>query len=109
MDKASPNIDILPMLAEGLTFSAGGKDILCQINFRLNADGKTFIVGPNGAGNLWKSTLLKILCNKLKPKDEGIRDNHYFHHSYLLNINYTKHHNDHLRVSILSNFFLLHK
>ena len=65
MDKSSPNIDILPMLVEGLTFSAGGKDILHKINFRLNADGKTFIVGPNGAG---KSVLLKICHGLLTPQ-----------------------------------------
>ena len=67
MDKSSPNIDILPMSVEGLTFSAGGKDILYQINFRLNADGKTFIVGPNGAG---KSVLLKV-CHGLLTQQSG--------------------------------------
>jgi len=65
MDKSSRNIDILPMSVEGLTFSAGGKDILYQINFRLNADGKTFIVGPNGAG---KSVLLKVCHGLLTPQ-----------------------------------------
>ena len=65
MDKLSPKIDILPMSVEGLTFSAGGKDILYQINFRLNAEGKTFIVGPNGAG---KSVLLKVCHGLLTPQ-----------------------------------------
>ena len=78
MNKSSNNIDILPISVDGLNFSVGGKDILCDLNFQLDAGIKTFIIGPNGAG---KTVLLKLChgllvpasgkivwANRLKPK-----------------------------------------
>ena len=53
--------DILPLTAEGLTFEAGGKQILSRLNFRLEGESQSFIIGPNGAG---KSVLLR-LCHGL--------------------------------------------
>ena len=56
--------DILPLTAEGLTFEAGGKQILSRLNFRLEGESPSFIIGPNGAG---KSVLLRLCHGLLQP------------------------------------------
>lgn len=55
---------ILPMVAEGLRFSAGGVEIIRGIDLELRAGGPTLVVGPNGAG---KSVLLRLLHGLLSP------------------------------------------
>lgn len=55
---------ILPMVAEGLRFSAGGVEIIRGIDLTLRAGGPTLVVGPNGAG---KSVLLRLLHGLLPP------------------------------------------
>lgn len=55
---------ILPMVAEGLRFSAGGVEIIRGIDLELRAGGPTLVVGPNGAG---KSVLLRLLHGLLAP------------------------------------------
>ena len=56
--------DILPLMAEELTFEAGGKQILSRLNFRLEGESPSFIIGPNGAG---KSVLLRLCHGLLQP------------------------------------------
>ena len=56
--------DILPLTVEGLTFEAGGKQILSRLNFRLEGESQSFIIGPNGAG---KSVLLRLCHGLLQP------------------------------------------
>ena len=56
--------DILPLTVEGLTFEAGGKQILSRLNFRLEGESPSFIIGPNGAG---KSVLLRLCHGLLQP------------------------------------------
>ena len=56
--------DILPLTAEGLTFEAGGKQILSRLNFRLEGESPSFIIGPTGAG---KSVLLRLCHGLLQP------------------------------------------
>jgi len=56
--------DILPLTVEGLTFEAGGKQILSHLNFRLEGEFPSFIIGPNGAG---KSVLLRLCHGLLQP------------------------------------------
>jgi len=56
--------DILPLTVEGLTFEAGGKQILSRLNFRLERESPSFIIGPNGAG---KSVLLRLCHGLLQP------------------------------------------
>ena len=68
MDKKI-DTDILPMWVENLFFSVGGNEILCNLNFQLDSDSKTFIVGPNGAG---KTVLLKTCHGLLTPNSGRI-------------------------------------
>ena len=56
--------DILPLTVEGLTFEAGGKQILSRLNFCLEGESQSFIIGPNGAG---KSVLLRLCHGLLQP------------------------------------------
>ena len=49
---------------EGVSFSAGKKQILSNINLALHDDCITTLIGPNGAG---KSTLVKILLGLVRP------------------------------------------
>jgi tungstate transport system ATP-binding protein len=54
----------LPLRAEALGFSAGGRDILAGIDLLIDAGPPTVILGPNGAG---KSVLLRLLHGLLRP------------------------------------------
>jgi tungstate transport system ATP-binding protein len=56
--------DILPLTVEGLTFEAGGKQILSRLTFCLEGESPSFIIGPNGAG---KSVLLRLCHGLLQP------------------------------------------
>ena len=55
---------ILPLVAEGLGFSANGVAILSDVALRIEAGAPSFIIGPNGAG---KSVLLRLLHGLLPP------------------------------------------
>ena len=60
--------DILPLELSGVSLTRGGKRVLKDLDFRLEAaPGKTLVIGPNGAG---KSLLLK-LCHGLIPPETG--------------------------------------
>lgn len=65
--KIEPTREIgkIPLEVEGLTFSYPGKNYLYKnLSFTLTKNEKFLIVGENGIG---KSTLLKLLMNKLIP------------------------------------------
>lgn len=55
---------ILPMSAEALSFSAGGKILLDAVSFSLPQGGITALVGPNGSG---KSLTLRLCHGLLTP------------------------------------------
>ncbi len=50
--------------AENISFKFGNKIIFKDISFNVARNEKLFIIGPNGCG---KSTLVKVLANKLTP------------------------------------------
>jgi tungstate transport system ATP-binding protein len=55
---------ILPLSVESLRFEAGGKTLVKDISFRLEAGARTIILGPNGAG---KSLLLRLCHGLIAP------------------------------------------
>jgi tungstate transport system ATP-binding protein len=55
---------ILPLSAEGLGFSVGGVEILCDVSLKITAGAPTLLIGANGAG---KSVLMRLLHGLLKP------------------------------------------
>ena len=55
---------ILPLIAEGLRFSACQIAILHDVDLRIEEGAPTLIIGPNGAG---KSVLLRLLHGLLAP------------------------------------------
>lgn len=59
---------ILPLTVSELGFEAGGRCLLEDISFALEARSLTVVLGPNGAG---KSLLLR-LCHGLVPPTSGI-------------------------------------
>ncbi|MDH5285967.1 MAG: ATP-binding cassette domain-containing protein [Betaproteobacteria bacterium] len=59
-----PGPPMLPLVLEGIGFSAGGRDILSGIDLVLEAGPRTVILGPNGAG---KSVLMRICHGLLAP------------------------------------------
>lgn len=63
----SPFPPILPLVVEALSFAAGGRLLLQEVSFRLEAGPATIVLGPNGAG---KSLLLR-LCHGLLPATSG--------------------------------------
>ena len=56
--------EIFPLTIEGLFFAARGKQILNNLDFRLDGQSRSFVIGPNGAG---KSILLRICHGLLRP------------------------------------------
>lgn len=71
IDNESSN---LPIIVDNISFSYDGKtDIIKNFSFSLNKGEKFLILGNNGVG---KSTLLKLIVGKLKPKN-GIIDINY--------------------------------
>ena len=63
---------LLPLHVEGLVFAAGGRRIIDDVSFRLDAATRTVIVGANGAG---KSVLLRLCHGLLRPTAGTIRWN----------------------------------
>jgi iron complex transport system ATP-binding protein len=57
------------LTAEGLTVERGGRVILDDVSFSLDAGTFVALVGANGAG---KSTLLSVLAGLLKPDRGGV-------------------------------------
>jgi tungstate transport system ATP-binding protein len=55
---------LMPLRVEGLSYLAGGKQILADVAFELDAAPRTVILGPNGAG---KSVLLRLCHGLLRP------------------------------------------
>lgn len=49
----------------GVSFAAGGRDILQPVDLTLQAGSITGLIGPNGSG---KSTLVKLLARQLTPR-----------------------------------------
>ncbi len=66
----SPFPPILPLAVDGLGFAAGGRPLLADIDFALEAGPATFILGPNGAG---KSLLLRLCHGLLAPTAGTVR------------------------------------
>lgn len=58
---------LMPLHVDGLSYLAGGKQILADVSFEIGAAPRTVILGPNGAG---KSVLLR-LCHGLLPPSTG--------------------------------------
>ncbi len=56
--------DILPLVAEGLVFEAGGRRLIDGIDLTLLPGARTLVLGPNGAG---KSLLLRLLHGLIRP------------------------------------------
>jgi tungstate transport system ATP-binding protein len=56
--------DILPLVAEGLVFEAGGRRLIDGIDLDLYPGARTIVLGPNGAG---KSLLLRLLHGLIRP------------------------------------------
>jgi len=60
----------LPLRAEGLSFAAGGVEIIRGLDLLLEPGAPTLILGPNGAG---KSVLLRLLHGLLRPTAGTLR------------------------------------
>jgi iron complex transport system ATP-binding protein len=56
--------------ARGLSFRAGGRDLVRGASLELAPGTTTILIGPNGAG---KSTLLKLMTGEAKPSGGEIR------------------------------------
>lgn len=60
----SARASIMPLRVENASFDAGGKRLIDNISFTLDAGPRTFILGPNGAG---KSLTLRLCHGLLTP------------------------------------------
>lgn len=60
---------ILPLVLDGLSFTADGKQLLDNVSFALPAGGVTAIIGPNGAG---KSLALRLCHGLLLPTSGSV-------------------------------------
>ena len=58
------------LIANNLSIGYPDKTMVEDINFQVNKNDRVAIIGPNGIG---KSTLLKTVVDKLKPKDGSIK------------------------------------
>jgi tungstate transport system ATP-binding protein len=67
---AAASLPLLPVVARGLVFEAGGKRLIDGIDLVLSAGGITVIMGPNGAG---KSLLLRLLHGMIEPTAGTVR------------------------------------
>ena len=63
---------LLPLHVDGLVFAVGGRRIIDNVSFRLDAAMRTVIIGANGAG---KSVLLRLCHGLLRPSSGTIRWN----------------------------------
>jgi len=55
---------LLPLVARGLVFEAGGKRLIDGIDLVLSSGAIAVVLGPNGAG---KSLLLRLLHGMIEP------------------------------------------
>lgn len=53
-----------PLLAEGLSYSVAGREVVRDVSLSLAQGELVALIGPNGAG---KSTLLRLLTGFLTP------------------------------------------
>ncbi|MEO8738089.1 MAG: ATP-binding cassette domain-containing protein [Casimicrobiaceae bacterium] len=63
---------LLPLHVDGLVFAVGGRRIIDNVSFRLDAATRTVIIGANGAG---KSVLLRLCHGLLRQTTGTIRWN----------------------------------
>jgi tungstate transport system ATP-binding protein len=61
---------LMPLSVRGLGYGAGGKRILEDVSFEIDAAPRTVVLGPNGAG---KSVLLKLCHGLLRPTAGSVR------------------------------------
>ncbi len=59
-----PTAAVLPLRLEGVSYSAGGHDLLHDLDFVLDAGPRSVILGPNGSG---KSLLLRLCDGLIEP------------------------------------------
>ncbi len=71
-DSATParSNPLMPLSVRGLSYAAGGKQILAGVSFEIGAAPRTIVLGPNGAG---KSVLLKLCHGLLRPAAGEVR------------------------------------
>lgn len=67
----NPN-SILPLHLDGVSFEAGGKRLIKDMDCRFEAGPRSVIIGPNGAG---KSLFLKICHGLIEPSIGSVRWN----------------------------------
>jgi tungstate transport system ATP-binding protein len=61
---------LLPLTLDAVSFAAGGRTILADVDLVLERGSRTVIVGPNGAG---KSVLMRLCHGLLQPTSGTIR------------------------------------
>jgi tungstate transport system ATP-binding protein len=61
---AAASTPLLPLEAHGITFEAGGRRLIADIDLKLRPAMRTVVMGPNGSG---KSLLLRLLHGLLQP------------------------------------------
>ena len=61
---------LLPLVAERLQLTIGGREIISDVSFTIGSAGRTVILGPNGAG---KSVLLRLCHGLLQPTAGELR------------------------------------
>ncbi len=62
--------DILPLVLDGVRYTAGGHDILRDVDATFRAGTRTVVLGANGAG---KSVLLRICHGLIRPSAGNVR------------------------------------
>jgi tungstate transport system ATP-binding protein len=62
--EAAASAPLLPLVAHGITFEAGGRRLVADIDLKLRPGIRTVVMGPNGSG---KSLLLRLLHGLLRP------------------------------------------
>jgi tungstate transport system ATP-binding protein len=61
---------LLPLSFEGVGYAVRGQELLCDLNFQLEAGSTTVVLGPNGAG---KSLTLRLAHGLLAPTSGRVR------------------------------------